>query len=198
MRVYIWGEPERYGNYRRAVEAAGESVQFCGDPAECGALLLPGGGDVEPWRYGQPNTASRGLEPDRDAAELELLDRFLAWKRPVLGICRGIQIINVYFGGTLVQDWPGHSAVSGTDRYHGVCTVASPLRYICGDRCIVNSAHHQILDRIGAGLRVIQWALDGVPEAVCHKALPLWGVQWHPERLDDPVGGALLRAFLSQ
>ena len=198
MRVYIWGEPERYRNYRRAVEVAGGTVQFRGDPAKCGALLLPGGGDLEPWRYGQANTASRDLEPDRDMAELELLDRFLAWKRPVLGICRGIQTINVYFGGTLVQDWPGHSAVAGADRYHSVCTAASPLWDICGDRCIVNSAHHQILDRIGTGLRVIQWAPDGVPEAVCHETLSVWGVQWHPERLGGLVGEALLRAFLSQ
>ena len=198
MRVYIWGESERYRNYRRAVEAAGGVVQFYGDPEKCGALLLPGGGDLEPWRYGQANTASHGLEPARDTAELELLDRFLTRKKPVLGICRGIQTINVFFGGTLAQDWPGHSAVSGADRYHRVRTIASPLREICGDKCIVNSAHHQILDRVGAGLRVVQWAPDGVPEAVCHAALPVWGVQWHPERLEAAVGMALMRAFLSQ
>ena len=198
MRVYIWGEPERYGNYQRAVEAAGGTVQFRGDPAKCGALLLPGGGDLEPWRYGQANTASRGLEPERDAGELELLDRFLTWKRPVLGICRGIQTVNVYFGGTLVQDWPGHSAVSGADRYHIVCAATSPIREICGDRCVVNSAHHQILDRIGTGLQVVQWAPDGAAEAVCHKVLPIWGVQWHPERLPGAVGTVLFRAFLSQ
>ena len=75
MRVYIWGESERYRNYRRAVEAAGGVVQFYGDPEKCGALLLPGGGDLEPWRYGQANTASRGLEPARDTAELETLRR---------------------------------------------------------------------------------------------------------------------------
>lgn len=198
MRVYIWGEPERYGNYQRLVEAAGGTVQFHGEPAECGALLLPGGGDMEPWRYGQANTASRELEPDRDTKELELIDRFLAWKKPVLGICRGVQTINVYFGGTLVQDWPGHCAVLGADRYHRARSAPSILTTACGDRCIVNSAHHQILDRIGAGLRVVQWAADGAPEAVCHEKFPVWGVQWHPERLEEPVGEALMRTFLSQ
>lgn len=198
MRVYIWGEPERYGNYQRLVEAAGGTVQFHGEPAECGALLLPGGGDMEPWRYGQANTASRELEPDRDTMELELIDRFLAWKKPVLGICRGVQTINVYFGGTLVQDWPGHCAVLGADRYHRVRSAPSILTTACGDRCIVNSAHHQILDLIGAGLRVVQWAADGAPEAVCHEKFPVWGVQWHPERLEGPVGEALMRTFLSQ
>ena len=98
MRVYIWGESERYRNYRRAVEAAGGVVQFYGDPEKCGALLLPGGGDLEPWRYGQANTASHGLEPARDTAELELLDRFLTRKKPDLGICRGIQTINAFLG----------------------------------------------------------------------------------------------------
>ena len=71
--VYIWGDTERYGNYRRAVETAGGAVRFGGETEGCDALLLPGGGDMEPWRYGQENTASRGLEPERDAAELALL-----------------------------------------------------------------------------------------------------------------------------
>ena len=68
MTIYIWGNASRYENYQRAVELAGDQVQFGGDPEGCAALLLPGGGDLEPWRYGQKNTASRGLEPLRDAA----------------------------------------------------------------------------------------------------------------------------------
>ena len=120
--VYIWGEAERYENYRRAVEAAGGTVRFGGTPEGCDALLLPGGGDMEPWRYGQSNTASRGLEPERDTAELMLLERFTAAGKPVLGICRGIQVINVFFGGTLCQDLPGHSAVDGHDSFHTVRT----------------------------------------------------------------------------
>ena len=100
--VYIWGSAERFANYRRAVEAAGGRVRFGGDPAGCDALLLPGGGDLEPWRYGQRNTASVGLESMRDAMELQLLQQFVLRKKPVLGICRGLQTINVYFGGTLL------------------------------------------------------------------------------------------------
>ena len=197
MRIYIWGAAERYGNYRRAVEITGGTVQFCGEPAGCDGLLLPGGGDLEPWRYGQANTASCGLEPDRDAAELELIDWFCTWKKPILGICRGIQTINVYFGGTLLQDVPGHSAVSGRDRYHSVRCIPSPLTRACGEQCIVNSAHHQVLDRVGTGLQPVQWAPDGVVEAVCHESLPVWGVQWHPERLAGVNGKALLAAFLN-
>ena len=195
--VYIWGEATRYENYRRAVEAAGGTVRFGGTPEGCDALLLPGGGDMEPWRYGQSNTASRGLEPERDTAELMLLERFTAAGKPVLGICRGIQVINVFFGGTLCQDLPGHSAVDGHDSFHTVRTARSPLLAVCGPLCRVNSAHHQAADAPGRGLRAVQWAEDGAVEAVCHDCLPVWGVQWHPERLPGELGGRLLRAFLT-
>ena len=195
--VYIWGEATRYENYRRAVEAAGGTVRFGGTPEGCDALLLPGGGDMEPWRYGQSNTASRGLEPERDTAELMLLERFTAAGKPVLGICRGIQVINVFFGGTLCQDLPGHSAVDGHDSFHTVRTARSPLLAVCGPLCRVNSAHHQAADAPGRGLRAVQWAEDGAVEAVCHDCLPVWVVQWHPERLPGELGGRLLRAFLA-
>ena len=195
--VYILGEASKYENYRRAVEAAGGTVRFGGSPEGCAALLLPGGGDVEPWRYGRDNTASRGLEPERDTAELMLLERFTAAGKPVLGICRGIQVINVFFGGTLCQDLPGHSAVDGHDSFHTVRTARSPLLAVCGPLCRVNSAHHQAADAPGRGLRAVQWAEDGAVEAVCHDCLPVWGVQWHPERLPGELGGRLLRAFLA-
>ena len=195
--VYIWGEATRYENYRRAVEAAGGTVRFGGTPEGCDALLLPGGGDMEPWRYGQSNTASRGLEPERDTAELMLLERFTAAGKPVLGICRGIQVINVCCGGTLCQDLPGHSAVDGHDSFHTVRTARSPLLAVCGPLCRVNSAHHPAADAPGRGLRAVPWAEDGAVEAVCHDCLPVWGVQWHPERLPGELGGRLLRAFLA-
>jgi len=196
VRLYIWGEAARYANYQRVVERAGGAVRFGGTPEGCDGLLLPGGGDLEPWRYGQKNVASVGLEPKRDAAELELLDWFTAARQPVLGICRGMQTINVYFGGTLLQDVAGHRAADGLDRLHRVHTAASPLRNLCGEHCIVNSAHHQAVDRLGAGLRAVQWTADGIVEAVCHDALPIWGLQWHPERLDGEMGLQVFRRFL--
>ena len=198
MTVYLWGDAERYGNYRRAVERVGGTVRFGGSPSGCSGLLLPGGGDLEPWHYGQENTASRGLEPERDAAELALLEFFTTRRLPVLGICRGLQTINVFFGGTLCQDIPGHAARNGADRLHRVRTAPSPLRELCGEEGVVNSAHHQAADRIGAGLRPVQWADDGVVEALCHRTLPVWAVQWHPERLAKTAGPALLTAFLAR
>lgn len=196
--VYLWGDPDRFKNYRRAVERAGGRVRFGGSPEGCGGLLLPGGGDLEPWRYGQRNTASRGLEPERDAAELELAAWFTARRLPVLGICRGLQTLNVFFGGTLCQDIPGHSAQEDGDRRHAIQTAPSPLRQVCGEACTVNSAHHQAADRLGGGLEAVQWTADGVVEALCHRTLPVWAVQWHPERLPGPLGGNLLGAFLEQ
>ena len=193
--IYIWGDPERFRNYSRAVLAAGGQVQFGGDPARCGGLLLPGGGDMDPRYYGQENAASRGLEPQRDREELELLDWFTARKRPVLGICRGLQVINVYFGGTLLQDIPGHGQSSGQDRFHRGRSAPSPLRPFCGE--IVNSAHHQAVDVPGSGLEVVQWAPDGVAEALCHRTLPVWAVQWHPERMPGFLKTGVLEAFVA-
>lgn len=199
--VYIWGDPGRFANYRRWVESAGGRAVF-GEAAEgqgrrWDALLLPGGGDLEPWRYGQENTASRNLEPERDEAELRLLQEFTAAGKPVLGVCRGLQTINVFFGGTLVQDVPGHGAWREGDRLHSVRTAPSPLRILCGEAAAVNSAHHQAADRLGGGLRAVQWAEDGVVEALCHRRLPVWAVQWHPERMRDrALGRRLMGAFL--
>ena len=193
--IYLWGDATRFANYCRAVEEAGGAVRFT-DPESCDALLLPGGADVAPWRYGQANTASRGIDTLRDTEELELLQRFVLMKRPVLGICRGLQVINVYFGGTLLQDIAGHSAANGIDRRHRAQSAPSPLREICGEYGIVNSAHHQAVDCLGSGLFPLQWSPDGIVEALEHHALPVWGVQWHPERMESAVRQQLFRWFL--
>lgn len=204
--LFVYGGRDRYHNYVRAVAAAGGLLRFSekiADADGCAGLLLPGGGDLEPRRYGQLNTASRDLEPERDAAELALLARFTAAGRPVLGICRGLQMINVFFGGTLLQDLPGHSAAA-RDRLHTVRAAPEAFGRLWGERTVVNSAHHQAVDRLGAGLRAVQWAPDGTVEALAHSCLPVWAVQWHPERLTGPLavsgtadGSVLLRAFLA-
>ena len=198
--IFVFGTERRYANYKRAVEAAGGKIRFSTDLADahgCRALLLPGGGDLEPWRYGQGNTASGGLEPERDEAEFRLLEQFTAAGKPVLGICRGVQAINVWFGGTLRQDLPGHRAVGGADSFHRVHTEPSFLSDICGTDCPVNSAHHQAVDRLGRGLQAAQWSEDGVTEGLFCRETPVWGVQWHPERMPGRTGACLFRAFLA-
>jgi len=195
--VCIRGNAARFANYRRTVEAAGGRVRFDGNAVDCNVLLLPGGGDLEPWRYGQENMASHGLEPERDAAEMLLIQDFMSRKKPILGICRGLQSLNVFFGGTLLQDIPGHNTANGIDRLHRVITAPSPLRALYGNIFAVNSAHHQAIDRLGSGLVAVQWAPDGTIEAIRHRKFPILAVQWHPERCFTADGLRLFRWMLS-
>jgi gamma-glutamyl-gamma-aminobutyrate hydrolase PuuD len=157
-------------------------------------LLLTGGADVAPSRYGaEPPTAPGDLRPDRDAWEPDLLAAALARDLPVLAICRGAQILAVATGGTLHQHVPdlvGHSghrpgaAVLGTTPVR--LAAGSLAARILGGEVKVPCYHHQAIDRLG-GVEAVGWADDGIVEAV---ELPdrrfALGVQWHPEDGDDP------------
>jgi putative glutamine amidotransferase len=119
--ILIPGPEEKFRNYARAVEAAGGTARCSESPADargCAGLVLPGGGDLNPRLYGQANRACRNIDDARDARELALLRRFAALRLPVLGICRGAQLLNVGLGGTLEQDVPNHDQVNGIDRLH--------------------------------------------------------------------------------
>lgn len=206
--ILLYGSPESFPNYRQALKAAGARVTFTeggGSLNTCDGLLLAGGGDLDPVYYGQSCAGSLPPDLKRDAAEMELLEQFVSFKKPVLGICRGMQVINVLFGGTLIQDLPCHSQLGGNDRLHPV--TAEPgcfLESLYGTRCIVNSAHHQAVDRLGNGLKILQQTDDAVPEALAHRSLPVFGVQWHPERLTGVFsrppavdGGRIFDFFMS-
>ena len=121
----------------------------------------------------------------------------------MLGICRGMQAINVYFGGTLHRWIPGHQQPQG-DLLHATRTVG-PLTALIGPEPVVTSNHHQAVDRLGEGLAVLQRAADGTAECIRHGTLPVWGVQWHPERQsyalrrpDAADGAAVFEAFAAQ
>jgi len=202
MNVYLPVPLETCPNYAAALRALGAAPRDDA-PEVCGALLLPGGGDIHPRRYGSRPVRSTDVDEARDARELDVFARFAVQQKPVLGICRGMQLINVALGGTLRQHVEGHSRTNGADRLHAVNTPDPLLRELFGAHCTVNSAHHQAIGRLGAGLRAAQRADDGVIEAIRHETLPILAVQWHPERLCGPFarpnaadGGALLAAFL--
>ena len=182
-----------FRRYREAAEAMGWELDSEDCPEECEGLLLPGGGDLEPWRYGQQAQCVRDADPARDAEDWKLLEAFVKAGKPVLGICRGMQVINAFFGGTLLQDLPGHGRIWGEDSVHPVWNTDPLWRRELGETMAVNSAHHQAVQRLGKGLLVTQLAEDGVVEGLRHENLPVWGVQWHPERWGS-VGIRLLRA----
>lgn len=128
-----------------------------------------------PWRYGQENTFSRDLDGERDSMEFAFLKQAVSAGKPVLAICRGMQVVNVFFGGTLCQDLPGHSRLSGgIDRLHYARTAPSFLTPLYGAAQIINSAHHQAAACLGNGLRAVQWAPDGTVEALEHTSMPIY------------------------
>ena len=197
-RVYL---SVRLKNYEDALALAGAGPAETAGEAD--ALLLTGGGDLHPRLYGQRFCGAGDIDEARDARELALTEDFLRRGLPVFGICRGLQVINVFFGGTLRQHIEGHSQRSGQDRLHPVCAERGLLRALYGTRFTVNSAHHQSVDRPGEGLRALARADDGTIEALAHASLPVFGVQWHPERLCGPFfhpeaadGALLLNALL--
>jgi putative glutamine amidotransferase len=158
------------------------------------ALVLVGGGDIDPARYGQrPHAATSGVDPARDGSELALLRAALEVDLPVLAVCRGMQLLNVDLGGTLFQHVPdvvgsdAHQPARGCFADVEVTTDAgSAVAKILGERTTVRCSHHQAIDRLGDGLVVTARAADGLIEAV---ELPgarfVVGVQWHPEEEGD-------------
>ena len=171
-------------------------------------LMLTGGPDLNPSYYGQPlNPQTRSGDPRRDEAEIALARAALARGIPVLGICRGCQVLNVACGGTLVQHIP--------DTYHGVRhaaddpaaleggaftthdVIAAPgsvVEATLGPRFVVQSAHHQAVATTSEEIAAVTWSEDGVIEAIAHVGRPfVLGVQWHPEA---DAGVALFEALV--
>ena len=157
-------------------------------------LLLTGGEDVDPRRYGQaPHPTVGDVTPARDAMEMAALDEAMRRGIPVMAICRGIQLLNVALGGTLYQDLPSqrpgaivHEQEAPVGHRWHTATVreGSGLRGIFGSgELFINSFHHQGIDRLGQGLVATVWAEDGLVEGVEGTDYGwMYGVQWHPER----------------
>ncbi|WP_418956094.1 gamma-glutamyl-gamma-aminobutyrate hydrolase family protein [Streptomyces tritici] len=156
--------------------------------ARLDALVVAGGADVEPVRYGaEPDPRTGPPARERDAWELALVEAALASGTPLLGICRGMQLLNVARGGTLVQHLDGHVEAVGVIGRHEVKPVPGTLyAALVPEAASVPTYHHQAVDRLGAGLAPSAYAEDGTVEAV-ELPGPGWalGVQWHPEMGED-------------
>jgi putative glutamine amidotransferase len=213
----------KFENYRRwiAMEPGIEVVklsfhdQNAAEVESCDGILFSGGEDVHPSLYGKPELVQEyGLKeiiPARDQFEYEVIEKALEGKKPVLGICRGMQLINVYLGGTLSPDIPtlsqssAHGKISGQDQTHDIQVEnLSMLHHISGrEMGQVNSAHHQGVDKPAGNLKISAFGESSIIEAMEWKDPSnkswLLLVQWHPERMQDPsspFSGNLKHAFL--
>jgi putative glutamine amidotransferase len=201
------------------VRAGGEPLRL--DPSHklpdrFDALCLTGGDDIDPARYGDPDRGSTEIDPARDELEFALTERAIERDVPILGICRGFQVLNVAFGGSLEQHREGHSPKhppaglvvrddpAGPEAVqHTVTPLAgSLLARACGEAALlVNSSHHQVVttSRLAPGVRATAWVDDLVEalESPSHRWVV--GVQWHPERVAqvDPRATRIFEALVT-
>jgi putative glutamine amidotransferase len=164
------------------------------------AVLLPGGGDLDPARYGQAVSSDEvyAVDAGQDEFDLAVVRWALGSGVPLLAICRGLQVVNVALGGTLDQD------IGASHRHvlHEVRTApGSQAAKVLGEQLTASCYHHQRLDRLGVGLDVVARAEDGTIEAVESSAAEGWflGVQWHPEdtAATDPRQQGLFDALVA-
>lgn len=209
IRIQVSGELGRTDNYSAAIRGAGgDPVPGCcpAPDLSCAGLVLCGGGDIESSLYNQEDQGSAPPDQARDQAELALFQAFYEAGKPILGICRGMQLINVALGGSLIQDLPPEQKIFHTspqaDLVHPVFSPeGSTLNRLYGPVFSVNSAHHQAVDQLGDGLQAVAWSESGFVEAVELPGFPLLGVQFHPERMAfgkrrlDTVDGAPIFAW---
>ena len=150
-------------------------------------LILCGGNDIDPSYYNEAPNGATNIDKARDEVEFSLLKAYIDAGKPVLGICRGCQLINVFFGGTLFQDLPdAHLHTNKTDFYiaHPVsANQTSVLSKLYGTTFSVNSCHHQAVNKLGEDLRATAYWDGRYIEAYEHRFLPILAVQWHPERM---------------
>ena len=188
--------------------------------ATCNGLIMTGGEDVHPELYGKSEYLEildiNQINKERDAFEMKLLERVFQLKKPLLGICRGLQLTNVFLGGTLIPDIPSvmkdsqHGKIEGKDQLHEVKLIEGSLISNISDKTdgIINSAHHQSAAEIGDGLKVTAFAtskekiqiVEALEWEYPEDKTWLLMVQWHPERIadNDNFSKAIRTAFMNE
>ena len=208
MKIGIAGRKKDSHNYEVFLHSANipyVTSLSLGRLATCDALLFPGGGDIAPELFGETNQGSRNIDIELDIIQLRIFQAALSQGVPILGICKGMQLINVALGGTLTQNLPTahYHTAPNTDLYHEtIAATGSFLHALYGEVFLTNSRHHQAVNKLGNKLTPVQWcSMDHCVEALVHETLPIFGVQWHPERLNPTLAGIsglpLLQYFLS-
>lgn len=163
------------------------------DPSQYDGIIIPGGGDLDPSRYGQANTGSSNIDNVLDDRQIDAVKRSAEAGKPVLGICKGIQLVNVAFGGTLNQNIGGHMGV-----WHSAHVVAGGwLSGVYSGSVSVLSYHHQSIRDLAPGFQVDMRAGDGTVEAISNSAKRVYGVQFHPEQMNNDAGNRCMKQFVA-
>lgn len=204
--IAIVGRTKDTRNYEAALRSLGVSYLTTLNAEEADQathLLLPGGGDITPAFFGQQNRGSYNIDTELDIIQMQALALYIAQQKPVLGICKGIQLINIYLGGTVTQhiDTAENHRWAGQDQqhyvYHSGLNRSDFFYQLYGASALVNSAHHQAIERLGTDLVPVCRAGDNVLEGIMHTSLPVIAIQWHPERMMDTGGELLFRYFIN-
>ena len=195
---------ERYAKFITEADGTPQRITSPEDLVNYDVLVLSGGGDmgIKSGAYGEQteDLPIGGVNDDRDELEKQLLEKALERKMPVLGICRGMQVINVFLGGTLWSDVSQGGFDGGVHRdgEGGEPPVGDIAHWteMEGKEFEVTSHHHQGVRELGKDLQILSKSSDGMIEAVKHESLPWFAVQWHPERTQEGLGRALPREWL--
>lgn len=188
MKVFVLDNGCNLTNYVNALKECKCKVVFSKNidkSKRCDALVLTGGGDVLPYFYGKNKSITDNVDVNLDILEFTLIKNFVEKGKKILGICKGMQILNVYFGGTLQKNIPFHYN-KNYDLYHTI-KIETPcfLNQLFSNKIIVNSAHKQAVKNLGENLSVLAKSNDDIIEVIKHNTLPIIATQFHPERLAE-------------
>ena len=161
----------------------------------CDCFLITGGNDLDPFYYHEENKSSYSVDKRMDELDFKVIEYAVKNNLPVLGICRGLQAINVYFKGTLYQDLENKNHNKKEDNQEFIINNKSRFFLKCfDDETLINSYHHQGIKKLGEGLVDAGRSYDLI-EAIEHERLDIYAVQWHPERLNDEYSHKLINEF---